>query len=162
MKSSNKDPSAGLWKTGCQTQKWKNQNEKGKGLICYAKLLAKRMLLIYHNSCSCLHLYQIPKLRASLMARSAGKKSACDAGDLVSIPGLGRLLWNWMDCLRNKPKSFCLFLRLHPSAAFQTLLLTVRPTPFLLKDSLLGTSPGWSREFEAGTALVRIRKQLLN
>ena len=27
------------------------------------------------------------------------------------------------------------FLRLHPSTAFQTLLLTVRLTPFLLRDS---------------------------
>ena len=27
------------------------------------------------------------------------------------------------------------FLRLHPSTAFQTLLLTVRATPFLLRDS---------------------------
>ena len=27
------------------------------------------------------------------------------------------------------------FLRLHPSTAFQTLLLTMRATPFLLRDS---------------------------
>ena len=27
------------------------------------------------------------------------------------------------------------FLRLHPSAAFQILLLTMRATPFLLRDS---------------------------
>ena len=32
----------------------------------------------------------------------------------------------------------------------------------LLQYSLPGSSPGGSREFEAGTALARIRKQLLN
>ena len=30
-----------------------------------------------------------------------------------------------------------LFLRLHPSTAFHTLLLTMRTTPFLLRDSCL-------------------------
>ena len=40
------------------------------------------MLLIYHNSHSCLHLYQMPRLRASLLAQQVKKKkSACNAGD---------------------------------------------------------------------------------
>ena len=41
------------------------------------------------------------------------------------------LLWYWMVCLGNK--QFILsFLRFHPSTAFQTPLLTMRTTPFLL------------------------------
>ena len=39
------------------------------------------------------------------------------------------LLWYWMVCLGNGWVSSCCFLRLHPSTAFQTLLLTVRATP---------------------------------
>ena len=45
------------------------------------------------------------------------------------------LLWFWMVCLRNEQKSFCRFLRLHPSTAFRTLLLTMMATLFLLRDS---------------------------
>ena len=56
---------------------------------------------------------------------SAGKESACNMGDLDSIPGLGR-------------------------------------SPGGGHGYLLGSSPGGSREFEAGTASLRIRKQLLN
>ena len=33
------------------------------------------MLLIYHNSHSCLHVYQMPRLRASLMAQQVKKKN---------------------------------------------------------------------------------------
>ena len=44
------------------------------------------------------------------------------------------LLWYWMVCLGNKQRSFC-HLRLHPSTAFQVLLLTMMATPFLLRDS---------------------------
>ena len=40
-----------------------------------------------------------------------------------------------MLCLRNEQRSFCHFLRLHPSTAFRTLLLNVMATPFLLRDS---------------------------
>ena len=36
------------------------------------------------------------------------------------------------------------------------------PSKSLSRHHLLGSSPGGSREFEAGTASVRIRKQLLN
>ena len=43
--------------------------------------------------------------------------------------------WYWMVCLRNEQRSFCHFLRLHPSTAFQILLLTMMATPFLLRDS---------------------------
>ena len=43
------------------------------------------------------------------------------------------LLWYWMVCLGNKQRSFC--LRLHPSTAFRSLLLTIMATPFLLRDS---------------------------
>ena len=42
------------------------------------------------------------------------------------------LLWYWMVCLGNK-QIILLFLRLHPSTAFWTLLLTMMPTPFLLR-----------------------------
>ena len=34
-----------------------------------------------------------------------------------------------------RTETILLFLRLHPSAAFQTLLLTMMATPFLLRDS---------------------------
>ena len=44
------------------------------------------------------------------------------------------LLWYWMFCLGNK-QIILSFLRLHPSTAFYTLLLTMRATPFLLRDS---------------------------
>ena len=37
-------------------------------------------------------------------------------------------------CLGNE-EIILLFLRLYPSTAFQTLLLTMRATPFLLRDS---------------------------
>ena len=50
---------------------------------------------------------------------------------------LGRklgLLWYWMVCLENE-QIILLFLRLHPSTAFWTLLLTVMATLFLLRDS---------------------------
>jgi len=38
------------------------------------------------------------------------------------------LFWYWMVCLGNGQRSFCWFLRFHPSTAFQTLLLTMRAT----------------------------------
>ena len=44
------------------------------------------------------------------------------------------LLWYWIVCLGIVTRSFCHFEVL-PSTTFQTLLLTVRATPFLLKDS---------------------------
>ena len=44
------------------------------------------------------------------------------------------LLWYWMACLGNEQRSFS-FLRLHPSTAFWTLLLIMKATPFLLRDS---------------------------
>ena len=44
-----------------------------------------------------------------------------------------RLLWYWMVCLGNEQRSFCRLLRLHPSTAFRTLLLTMMATPFLLR-----------------------------
>ena len=45
-----------------------------------------------------------------------------------------RLPWYWMVCLGNK-QIFLSFLRLHPSTAFWTFLLTMMATPFLLRDS---------------------------
>ena len=45
------------------------------------------------------------------------------------------LLWYWIVCLGNEQRSFCHSLRLHPSTAFQTLLLTMMAIPFLLRDS---------------------------
>ena len=44
------------------------------------------------------------------------------------------LPWYWIVCLENK-QIILSFLRLHPSTAFQTLLLTTMATPFLLRDS---------------------------
>ena len=44
------------------------------------------------------------------------------------------LLWYRMVCHRNK-QIILLFLRLHPSTTFWTLLLTMRSTPFLLRYS---------------------------
>ena len=41
---------------------------------------------------------------------------------------LNRLLWKQTEIILS-------FLRLHPGTAFQTLLLTMRATPFLLRDS---------------------------
>ena len=41
------------------------------------------------------------------------------------------ILWCWMICLGNKLRSSCLFLRLHPTTAFRTLLLTMRAILFL-------------------------------
>ena len=48
------------------------------------------------------------------------------------------LLGCWMVCLRNRLRSFhffFFFLRLHPGTAFQSLLLAMRATSFLLWDS---------------------------
>ena len=47
-----------------------------------------------------------------------------------------RLLWCLMVCLGNK-QVILSFLRLHPRTAFWTLLLTIRSSPFLLRDSCL-------------------------
>ena len=44
------------------------------------------------------------------------------------------LLWYWMLCLGNE-QIILMLLRLHPSTAFGTLLLTMMATPFLLRDS---------------------------
>ena len=44
------------------------------------------------------------------------------------------LLWYWMVCLGNE-QIILSFLRLHPSTAFWTLLLTMMAAPFLLRDS---------------------------
>ena len=46
------------------------------------------------------------------------------------------LLWYWMVCLRNKQRSLCC-LEIAPkyTQEFWTLLLTMRATPFLLRDS---------------------------
>ena len=50
-----------------------------------------------------------------------------------------RLGWYWMVILNGLPwkwtEIILLFLRLHPSTAFWTLLLTMMVTPFLLRDS---------------------------
>ena len=46
------------------------------------------------------------------------------------------LMWYWMVCLRNEQRSFGCF-EIAPSTAFWTLLLTMRATPFLLRDSCL-------------------------
>ena len=40
----------------------------------------------------------------------------------------------WLALETNKDQSF---LRLHPSTVFQTLLLTMKATPFLLRDVVL-------------------------
>ena len=45
------------------------------------------------------------------------------------------LLWYWMVCLENKQEIILSFLRLHPSTAFHTHLLTMMATPFLLRVS---------------------------
>ena len=45
------------------------------------------------------------------------------------------LLWYWMVCLRNEQEIILSFLWLHSSTAFWTLLLIMRATPFLLRDS---------------------------
>ena len=45
-----------------------------------------------------------------------------------------RLMWYWMVCLGNK-HIILSFLRLHPSTSFQTLLLTMMATLFLIRDS---------------------------
>ena len=55
-------------------------------------------------------------------------------------------------------------LRTRASALYRSFCLTVWIflKLFLLKEPVPGSSPGGSREFEAGTASARIRKQLLN
>ena len=45
------------------------------------------------------------------------------------------LLWYWLVCLGNEQRSFCCFWACTQVTAFQTLLLTMRATPFLLRDS---------------------------
>ena len=59
---------------------------------------------------------------------------------LLQSYGLGHRLglpWYWMIYLGNKQRfwDFESILRLHPSTAFQTLLLTMMAIPFLLRDS---------------------------
>ena len=56
---------------------------------------------------------------------------------LFSITGQGK---TWITVILNglpwkRTEIILLFLRLHPSTAFQTLLLTMRAPPFLLRDS---------------------------
>ena len=46
------------------------------------------------------------------------------------------LLWYWIVCLGNEQRSFCHFWDcIQPSTEFQSLLLTLMATPFLLRDS---------------------------
>ena len=45
------------------------------------------------------------------------------------------LLWCWMVCLWKQTEIILSFLQLHPKTSFQTLLLSMRATPFLLRDS---------------------------
>ena len=45
------------------------------------------------------------------------------------------LPWYWMILPWKRTEIILSFLRLHPSTAFQTLLLTMTATPFLLRDS---------------------------
>ena len=52
-----------------------------------------------------------------------------------------RLPWYWIVCLGNEQRSFCRFLRLHPSTAFRTLLLSKMATPFLQRNSCPQNSP---------------------
>ena len=51
------------------------------------------------------------------------------------------LLWYRMVCLGNE--IILSFLRLHPSAAFWTLLLTMRATPFLILSTVLAIRVIW-------------------
>ena len=50
------------------------------------------------------------------------------SGNRLGLP------WYWMVCLGDEQRSLS-FLRLHPSTAFRTLLLTMMATSFLLRDS---------------------------
>ena len=45
------------------------------------------------------------------------------------------LLWYWMVCLGNEPRSFCHFWDCNQVLHFRLFLLTMRTTPFLLRDS---------------------------
>ena len=79
-------------------------------------------------------------LRASLVADSAGKESACNAGDLGSIPGLGRSpgegkgcplhyfgLENSMDCIVHGVAKSQTRLRLsyHSSKGFLSTIVDI-------------------------------------
>ena len=50
-----------------------------------------------------------------------------------------RLLWYWMACLGNEQRSFCLFWD-HTQELHLWLLLIMRATPFLLRDSAHSSS----------------------
>ena len=71
-------------------------------------------------------------------SRSSGKSSQNWSTSVYSASVVGAQEWiavmlNGLPWIRTE--IILSFLRLHPSTAFQTLLLTMRATPFLLRDS---------------------------
>ena len=74
---------------------------------------------------------------------SVNSKRSCRSSQNHSTSAFSALLvgaQTWITVILNglpwkRTEIILSFLRLHPSTAFQTLLLTVRATPFLLRDS---------------------------
>ena len=102
-----------------------------QGQICLLFQLSLDFLL-FHSSL----LWWKRHLSFGVISRRSYRSSQNHSASLALLGGaqtwitviLNVLPWKWTDINLS-------FLRLNPSTAFQTLLLTMRATPFLLRDS---------------------------
>ena len=110
-----------------------------KGQICLLLQISLDFLLLYSNSLwQIIHIFCLFVLFLVLWTLVGLPRT--DQFLLLWHQWLGHrlvLLWHWMVCLGNKPRSSCLLWGCTKSTAFWTLSLTMMATPFLLRDSCL-------------------------
>ena len=146
-----------LWPSGVKSQLIRKDPDVGKDWKQEEKGMIEDEMVIWHQWLNGHEFEQAPgdgEGQASLACCSPGGHK--DLGhnwvgeqqQLVGLVGLHRtiqlhwlywfrhslgLVWCWMVSLETE--LIMLFLRLHPSTAFWTLLLTMRTTPFILRNS---------------------------
>ena len=97
--------------------------------------------------------------QSSVMKRTSflgvGSRRSCRSSQNHSTSASSALLveaQTWITVILNGlpwKETILLFLRLHPRAAFQTFLLTMIATPFLLRDSCPQQQIQWSSELNS-------------
>ena len=103
-----------------------------KGQTCLFLQAFLDFLLLHYNSWWWKgHLFGVSSRKCCRSSQnqptSASPASVAGAQTWITMT-LNGLPWKWTEII-------LLFFRLHPSTAFQTFLLTMRSTPFLLRDS---------------------------